>query len=118
MSSAVSADAQAYIDGIAPGHRPLFDRLHRLILSMRPAVMVVLAYRMPTYQAGHRRLYVGAWKHGISLDGLPQGHDGGFTARHPGLLAGKGSIRLRPEAAAGIFDSELRDLIRAALKPG
>jgi hypothetical protein len=118
MSSAISPDAQAYIDGIAPGHRPLFDRLHRLILSVQPAVAVVLSYRMPAYQAGRRRLYVGAWKHGISLYGWPQGGDGGFTARHPELLSGRATIRLRSEDAAGISDGELRDLVRAALTGG
>ncbi len=61
---------------------------------------------MPAYQAGHRCLYVGSWKHGISLYGRPEGEDGGFTARHPELLAGKGTIRLRPDAAAGISDGD------------
>jgi Domain of unknown function (DU1801) len=117
MGNAVSPDAQAYIDGIAPGHRPLFDRLHQLILSVQPAVTVVLSYQMPTYQAGHRHLYVGAWKHGISLYGWPQGDDGGFTARHPELVTGKGTIRLRSADAARISDDELRDLVRAALNP-
>jgi hypothetical protein len=115
MTSSISPDAQAYIDGIPSEHRPLFDRLHRLILSAQPAATVVLSYRMPTYQAGRRRLYVGAWKHGISLYGWPQGRDGGFTARHPELLSGKSTIRLRSEDAAGISDDELRDLVGVAL---
>jgi hypothetical protein len=117
MSSAVYPDAQACIDGIAPGHRPLFDRIHRLILSLQPAITVVLAYRMPAYQAGHRRLYVGARSTASHCTAGRRGDDGGFTARHPQLLAGKGTIRLRPEDAARISDGELRDLIRAALKP-
>jgi hypothetical protein len=29
-------DVRDYIDGIAPEHRPLFDRLHRLILEAHP----------------------------------------------------------------------------------
>jgi hypothetical protein len=77
-----------------------------------------LPYKMPAYQAGHRRLYVGAWKHGISVYGWPQGGDGGFTARHPELLSGRATIRLRSEDAAGISDGELRDLVRAALTGG
>jgi uncharacterized protein YdhG (YjbR/CyaY superfamily) len=117
MSSAISPDAQAYIDGITPGHRPVFDRLHRLILSVQPAATVGLSYGMPTYRAGGRRLHVGAWKHGISVYGWPQGGDGGFTARHPELVTSKGTIRLRPEDAAGLSDDELRELIRAALGP-
>jgi hypothetical protein len=45
------------------------------------------------------------------------GRDAGFTARHPELLTSTGTIRLRPEDAAGIPDEELRDLVRSALDP-
>ena len=104
-----------YIEAISPEHRPLFDRLHRLILEAQPDATVVLSYQIPTYQVGARRLHVGAWKHGVSLYGWQQGGDAGFTSRHPELRTGKGTIRLRPEDAAGIADGEFRDLARAAL---
>ena len=104
-----------YIDAIAPEHRPLFDRLHRLVLEEHPDAAVVLSYKMPTYKRGGRRLFLGAWKHGVSIYGWDQGRDAGFTARHPELKTSKGTIRLRPEDAAGIRDDEFRDLVRAAL---
>jgi hypothetical protein len=104
-----------YIDAIAPGHRPLFDRIHRLILEVRPDAAVVLSYGIPTYKVGRRRLFVGVWRHGVSVYGWQEGRDGGFTARHPELRTSTGTIRLRPEDAAGIGDGELRDLVRAAL---
>jgi uncharacterized protein YdhG (YjbR/CyaY superfamily) len=107
---------QKYIDAITPEHRPLFDRLHRLILEAQPGATVVLSYQIPTYQVGGRRLYVGAWKHGVSLYGWQQGGDAGFTSRHPGLRTGRGTIRLRPEDAESIADDEFRDLARAALQ--
>jgi Domain of unknown function (DU1801) len=107
---------QAYIDGIAAGHRPLFDRLHRLILEVHPDAHVVLSYDMPTYKVGRRRLFLGAWKHGVSVYGWSGDRDAGFTARHPELKAGKATIQLRPEDAAGIPDDEFRDLARAALE--
>jgi uncharacterized protein YdhG (YjbR/CyaY superfamily) len=106
---------QAYIDGIAPEHRPLFDRLHRLILAAHPEAAVVLSYQIPAYKVGRRRLYVGAWKHGVSIYGWPQGGAAGFLSRHPELKTSKGTIQLRPEDAATIQDSELGDLVRAAL---
>jgi len=105
-----------YIDGIAADHRPLFDRLHRLILEAHPGAAVVLSYQIPTYKVGSRRLYVGAWKHGVSIYGWPQDRDAGFTTRHPELKTSRGTIQLRPEDAAGISDDELRDLVRAALE--
>jgi hypothetical protein len=70
---------------------------------------------MPTYKVGKRRLYVGAWQHGISLYGWGQGRDGGFAGRHPELLSGKGTIRLRPQDSAALADGELAALIRAVL---
>jgi hypothetical protein len=42
-------DVRDYIDAIAPEHRPLFDRLHRLVLEARPDATVVLSYQIPTY---------------------------------------------------------------------
>ena len=106
---------QSYIDGVDPAHRPLFDRIHRLILAAHPDAAVVLSYRIPTYKVGRRRLYVGAWQHGISLYGWRQDRDGGFIARHPELKSSKGTIRLRPQDAAAIADDELLGLVSAAL---
>ena len=93
-----------------------FDRVHRLILAAHPEAAVVISYRIPTYKVGRRRLYVGAWKHGLSIYGWPQDRDAGFTARHPELKTSKGTIRLRPEDAASIGDDELLGLINAALE--
>ena len=106
---------RAYIDAIPAEHRPLFDRLHGLVLGVYPEVEVVLSYKIPTYKVGKNRLYVGAWRHGISLYGWKGDRDSGFTQRHPGLVTSKGTIQLRPADAEAISDDELRDLVRAAL---
>ncbi|MFI5754774.1 iron chaperone [Streptomyces sp. NPDC051569] len=108
-------DVRDYIDGIPAEHRPLFDRLHRLILEAHPEAAIGISYTMPTYTVGARRLHVGAWKHGVSLYGWQRGRDAGFTTRHPALISGKATIRLRPDDAASLPDDELRDLARAAL---
>ena len=106
-----------YIDAIAPEHRPLFDRLHGLILEVHPDATVVLSYQMPTYKAGRHRLFLAMWKHGVSIYGWRQDRDAGFTDRHPGLRSSKGTIRLRPEDATTIPDGELGALFRSALDP-
>jgi uncharacterized protein YdhG (YjbR/CyaY superfamily) len=105
-----------YIEAIVPEHRPLFDRVHRLILEEYPDAAVAFSYKIPTYKVDRRRLYVGVWKHGVSIYGWEEGRDAGFTARHPELRTSKGTIRLRPDDAAGIPDDELRGLVRAALE--
>jgi uncharacterized protein YdhG (YjbR/CyaY superfamily) len=112
----VDDEVQAYIEGIAPEHRPLFERLQALILEVHPDAAVGLSYRMPAYKVGRRRLYLAAWKHGVSIYGWPQDQDAVFTARHDELRTSKGTIRLRPGDAADISDDEFRDLIRAALR--
>ena len=106
---------RAYVEAIAPEHRALFDRLHRLVLEAHPDAAVVLSYQMPTYKVGRQRLFLGVWKHGVSMYGWQEGRDAGFSDRHPELVTGKGTIRLRPTDAARIGDDEFRDLARAAL---
>ena len=113
-TSVMDEAVRRYRDEMDSEYRPVFDRLHRLIVAMCPDAEVVLSYGMPTYRIGRRRLNIGVWKHGLSLYVSPS-RDGGFSARHPELAAGKGTIKLRPADAAGIPDSELQDLVRAAL---
>jgi hypothetical protein len=103
-----------YRDELDSEHRTLFDRLDRLIMTVCPDAELVLSYEMPTYRIGRRRLNIGAWRHGLSLYVSPN-RDGGFSARHPELAGGKGTIKLKPEQASSIPDAEFLDLIRAAL---
>lgn len=112
-----SADdgVRAYVDTIAPEHRPLFDRMSRLVQEAAPAARLRLAYSMPTYVLGKRKLSLGVWRHGLSVYGWGENRDGGFVARHPELRTSKGTIQLRPEQAEVISDDELRALAAAVL---
>ena len=110
-------EVRDFIDAIAPERRPLFDRLHRIVLAAHPEAEVALSYGMPAYRVGARRLNIGVWKHGVSVYGWRADRDGGFVARHPALSSGKGTIRIRPADAEGISDDELRALLGGALEP-
>jgi Domain of unknown function (DU1801) len=110
MDEAVSR----YRDAMDSEFRPVFDRLHRLMVTTCPDAELVLSYGMPTFRIGRRRLNVGVWQHGLSLYVSPS-RDGGFSARHPALAAGKSTIKIRPADAAAIPDAEFQDLFRAAL---
>ena len=112
MRAMAPLTVQGYVEAISPEHRPLFDRVYRLVLEARPDAEVVLSYGMPTFQVGRRRLHVGVWKHGVSLYGW---RDEGFLARHPHLRAARGTIQLRPEDSEDVTDDELRELARASL---
>jgi hypothetical protein len=113
-TGAMGEAVRRYRDEMDSEYRPVFDRLHRLIVATCPDAEVVLSYGMPAYRIGRRRLNIGVWKHGISLYVSPN-RDGGFSARHPELATGKGTIKLRPQDAVRIPDAELQDLVRAAL---
>ena len=106
---------RSYIEAIAPEHRPLFDRLHRLVLRSHPEATLVLSYKMPTYRVGKRRLHVGVWKHGLSVYGWSQGREAAFLSRHPEAKTSKGTIRLTPELADELSDDDLSGLVSAAL---
>jgi hypothetical protein len=113
----VDQAVQDYVAAVPARTRPLFDRVHRLVLEVHPGADVVLSYEMPTFVVGERRLHVGAWAHGVSLYGWDAARDAGFSARHPELDSGKGTLRLTHRAADAITDDELRDLLRAVFAP-
>jgi len=108
---------RAYIEAIGADQRPLFDRLHRIVLSEHPDAEVALSYGMPAYRMGKRRLNLGVWKHGVSVYGWRADRDGGFVAHHPELSSGKGTIRIRTKDAEQISDDELRALLGGAIEP-
>lgn len=114
-SKDIDGAVQTYIDAIPTEHRPLFDRLHKLVLGLYPEANVLISYRMPTYKVGKGRLHIGTWNHGVSLYGWKKDGADAFLARHPDLKTSTGTIRLRPEDAAGLTDAELGELVHSAL---
>jgi hypothetical protein len=111
----VDEQVRAYIDAVDAEVRPQFDRLHTLILDACPGVQVSFSYKMPTYVCGSRRLFLAAWSHGVSVYGWAPGRGAGFVERHPDLVSGVRTLRLRPEDAAAIPDEEFSAFARAAL---
>ena len=113
--ASVDEAARAYIDGLAPAGRSLFDRLHALIVAEHPGAEVRFAYKMPTYVVGERSLHVAVWKHGLSLYGWSADRSGGFCERYPQLCGSRGTLKIPHADAARIPDDHLRDLVRAVL---
>jgi uncharacterized protein YdhG (YjbR/CyaY superfamily) len=111
----VSREVRTYVEAMPPEHRHLFDRVHRVVTEVHPEASLVLSYKMPTYKIGKRRLYVGAWKHGISVYGWKQGKVAAFTSHHPQMKTSKGTIQLRPEDSPAVSDDDLKSLVCAAL---
>lgn len=108
-------DAPAqYIEAIDPQHRPLFDRVHALILRRHPAVCVGMSYGMPTYRLDTRSLVLGVWKHGLSFYGMEIAAAAEVVQRH-GLRTSKGTIQLRQANAAAMTDDDLAAIVDLAL---
>ncbi len=104
---------RAYIDAIPETHRTLFDRLHSFIIELYPDARVVISYRIPTYWVGRRRVYLGLWKHGVSLHAVRGDLIEDFKLRHPSIKTGKGSLNFR--LTDDLPDADIRDLIQQAI---
>lgn len=115
VSDDVPPDVQRYLDGIAAEHRPMWDRIERIVRSLHPDVELRITYDMPTYVVGEHRLPVGVWKHGLSLYGLHESNDAGFIARHPELASGRGTVKLPTKRAEDFTDDELTATLRSVL---
>ena len=114
-SDAVPEEVRAYLAAIPAEHQPLLERLLRLIDEITPGITPGISYKMLCWKAGPHHLYVGAFKHGLSVYGWSQGRETPVTDRHPEIKTSKGTIRLTPVTAAQLTDDELRVLLRAAL---
>ena len=114
----MDAGVRAYIDAIGPEQRPLFDRLHGIVLAVHPDAEVALSYGMPAYRVGaapaqHRRVEA----RGVRLRLARRPRRGLRRHATPRCRSGKGTIRIRPTDAEGISDDELRALLGGALEP-
>ena len=69
---------QRSIDAIPGRQRPLFDRLHSLILALYPNAEIVISYQIPTYRVGRRRVFLGLWQGGLArISSMARGHTRG-----------------------------------------
>lgn len=108
----MEAGVRDYIDAIPETHRPLFDRLHSMILELYPNARIVISYRIPTYQVGRRRVYLGLWKGGVSLHAINGELIDEFKRRHPSIKTGKGSLNFR--LTDELPEADVREVIRRA----
>ncbi len=106
----------AYLAALPAASRAMVERLLGLACDVVPDAAVVMSYGIPTVRSGRRRFHVGAWKHGVSVYGWHDGHDGGFTAAHPDLVHGRSTLRFSEAELAAVGDDELRALAAATLR--
>jgi uncharacterized protein YdhG (YjbR/CyaY superfamily) len=107
-------DVQEYIDALDAAHRPLFDRLHRLIVDELPDAQIVISYQIPLYRVGRRHLGLNARRpDGITLTTTSPDHIDSFRRRHPQFKTGKASIQFQLNDE--LPEDDMRDVIRRAI---
>jgi len=111
---------EQHVHDIPAEHRGFYERLDALLRSRRPDVEVsisygILKYARATADRGTVKLYLGVWRHGVSLYGWSAGAEAGFARRHPDLLSGRGTLKIKTSRAAQIADAEFLALFDAVL---
>ncbi len=85
-----------FIAAIPALQRPLFDRLQGLILRSYPDAEVTISYQIPRYRVPSGRfVFLGIWKHGVSLHAVNFEVIAEFKAAHPEIKTGKGSVNFK-----------------------
>lgn len=108
-------DVQAYVDGLDPAHRRLFDRLHRLIVDELPDAQIVMAYQIPLYKVGRRHVGLNAGRRdGVMLTTTSPDHIEEFRRRHPQFKTNKASIQFRLDDQ--LPEDDITDVIRRATR--
>ncbi|MHB1296808.1 MAG: DUF1801 domain-containing protein [Anaerolineae bacterium] len=105
---------QRFIDMVPAESKPLFDRLHALILRLYPEAKIVISYQVPTYKMKTGWVALGYWKDGVSIYTNNPAHIAAFQAKHPQIKTNKASINLR--RADEVLDEDLEQVIRHAVE--
>ena len=91
----MNKEVQRYVDSIPQERKPLFDKLHKLILSLYPNAEVVMWFRMPTYRAKSGWVALANHKHHISLYTNGKHNIAEFKAKYPKMKTGTGCISFK-----------------------
>jgi uncharacterized protein YdhG (YjbR/CyaY superfamily) len=91
----MNKEVQLYVDAVPDERKPLFDRLHALIMGLYPNAEVVMSYRIPTYRAKSGWIALANQKHYVSLYTSGEHHIMEFKAKYPAIKTGKGCINFK-----------------------
>jgi uncharacterized protein YdhG (YjbR/CyaY superfamily) len=112
--TSVDTSVQRYVDAIPAEQRPLFDRLHSLILELYPDAEVVISYQIPTYKARGGRVSLGLWKDGVSLYTTGPEYVENFRSKHPAIKTGKASINFK--LTDELPEDDVREVVEQAIE--
>ncbi len=104
---------EQYVDGVPAEFRPMFDRLHELILETHPEAEVVIQYQVPTYKVGKAKVFLGTWKQGVTLYTTDPANLVEFKRLHPRTKVNKASINFRADEE--LPETDVRAVVELAL---
>lgn len=105
---------QRYFDMVPEERRPLFDKLHALIMGLYPNAEVVIWYGMPTYRAKSGWVALANQKHYVSLYTNSEHHIAEFNAKYPAIKTGKACINFRDTDPVPLI--ALKKVVRHAIE--
>jgi len=83
----------AYVEGVSPELRPLFDRVLASLVAGYPDADLVLSYDMPTWTlSGSSLVHLAAWKKHLSLYPAPE-LDEDLARTLAANVAGRGTLQ-------------------------
>jgi uncharacterized protein YdhG (YjbR/CyaY superfamily) len=106
---------EQYAEGVPAPFRPMFDRLHELILEVHPEADVVIQYQVPTYLVGKAKVFLGTWKQGVTLYTTDPKNVEEFRREHPKIKVNKASINFRADEE--LPEEDVRAVLERALAP-
>ena len=103
-----------FIGAVPKSHRPMFDRLQKLIMSLYPEAEVVLSYKIPMFKARSGWVGLGYWKKGVTIYTDGAHNIAGFKANYPEIKTGTGCINFKLTDKIPLAD--LKKVIRQAVE--
>jgi len=110
----MNKEVQQFVDAVSDERRPLYDKLHRLIMGMYPSAEVVISYGIPTYKAKSGRVGLGYWKGGVSLYAFGAHHLEEFRAKYPAIKTSTGTINFKLSDAVPV--AALKQVIKHSIE--
>ena len=110
----MTKDVQRYLDAVPEERKPLFNKLHRLIMDLYPGADVVMSYKIPTYKAKSGWVALANQKHCVSLYTCGAHHIAEFKAKYPAIKTGTGCINLKVADAVPV--AALKKVVKHAIE--
>lgn len=107
-------EVQQYVEAVPEERKPLFDKLHTLILGLYPDAEIVMSYKIPTYKAKSGWVALANQKQYVSLYTNDENYIAAFKSKHPSIKTGKACINFKESDPVPLAD--LKKVIKHAIE--